>query len=569
VGQDDYTHRWDPAGVPDAAREALLGPGKPFELAEEKVLGVPTRVFKNRPPHLRAILERAVTTMPDTEHLVLWDQSLTFAGLGTSVARLADHLAVTFGVEKGDRVAIAAANVPQYPIAWWATASLGAVVAGLNGWWTPAELGYGVELSKPKVIFADQRRIERLREANIPSDIPIVDLAELDLFIGPPGGGDPALPDVAIDEDDPATILFTSGTTGRRKGATISHRVFVHCHMAATLNGAIGAMTSPSAASSGGSQPTMILTGPLFHVSGCLPLTMGAFVGSRIVVPPVGAWDEETHLRLTQEYKVSGWSCVPTQLWRLMEHPKFGDYDVSSVATVGGGGAVYSPELFRTIADKMPHTRIGCGYGMSETLGSGTRLGGVLVTTHPASVGSVEPLAELQIRDEDGTPLPDGKVGEICIRGPMVFVGYWDNPEASADVLDAHRWYRTGDYGHFQDGILFLESRMRDMIIRGGENIYPIEIENRLVEHPDIADACVVGVDHKVLGQEVAAVIVRHEGKAIEPDAVRAWVGAALASYKVPAHVLFRDELPYNATGKVVKHEVEAEVAEELGVSAA
>jgi acyl-CoA synthetase (AMP-forming)/AMP-acid ligase II len=252
-----------------------------------------------------------------------------------------------------------------------------------------------------------------------------------------------------------------------------------------------------------------------------------------------------------------------------MEHPKFGDYDVSSVASVGGGGAVYSPELFRTIAEKMPHTRIGCGYGMSETLGSGTRLGGVLVTTHPASVGAVEPLAELQIRDEDGNPLPDGKVGEICIRGPMVFLGYWDNPEASAKALDDQRWYRTGDFGHFVDGILFLESRMRDMIIRGGENIYPIEIENRLVEHPDIADACVVGVEHKVLGQEVAAVIVPHEGSNIEPDAVRAWVAAALASYKVPAHVLFRDELPYNATGKVVKHEVEADVAEDLGVSAA
>lgn len=569
MGEQDRTHRWDPSSVPEPARGALLGPGKPFELAEEDVLGVPTVVFKNRPPHLRAVLEQAVTNRPDAEHLVSWDQSLTFGGLGSSVARVAEHLASTFGVEKGDRVAIAAANVPQYPVAWWATASLGAIVAGLNGWWTPGELAYGVELSKPVVILADERRIGRLRDAHIAADIPIVDLAELDALIGPPADGDPALPAVAIGEDDPSTILFTSGTTGRPKGATISHRVFVHCHMAATLNGAIGAMTSPGAASRGGGRSTLILTGPLFHVSGCLPLTMAAFIGSRIVIPPVGAWDEETHLRLTEEYEVSGWSCVPTQLWRLVEHPAFGDYDVSSVQSVGGGGAVYSPELFRTLADKMPHARIGCGYGMSETLGSGTRLGGVLVTTHPASVGAVEPLAELQIRDPEGNVLPDGHVGEICIRGPMVFLGYWDDPEASAAALDARRWYRTGDYGHFADGILFLESRMRDMIIRGGENIYPIEIENRLVEHPDIADACVVGVAHKILGQEVAAVIVRREGTAIEPDAVRAWVGAALASYKVPAHIVFRDELPYNATGKVVKHEVEADVAEELGVSAA
>jgi acyl-CoA synthetase (AMP-forming)/AMP-acid ligase II len=568
VGQEDRTHRWDPAAVPEPVREALLGPGKPFELAVEEVLGVPTTVFRNRLPNLRSVLERSVATMPDTEHLVLHDQTLTFEGLGASVARVADHLASAFGVEKGDRVAIAAANVPEYPVAWWATSVLGGIVAGLNGWWTPGELAHGVELSKPRVILADQRRIERLREAHVPPDIPIVDLAELVKFIGPPAEGDPSMPVVAIDEDDPVTILFTSGTTGRPKGATISHRVFVHCLMAATVNGAIGAMTSPNA-SSGGGQPTLILTGPLFHVSGCLPLTMGAFVGSRIVVPPVGAWDEETFLRLTQDYRVSGWSCVPTQLWRLVEYPGLSAFDLSSVQTVGGGGAVYSPELFRTLAEKLPQARIGCGYGMSETLGSGTRLGGVLVTTHPASVGAVEPLAELQIRDEDGNPLPDGEVGEICIKGPMVFLGYWDNPEATAKALDSQRWYRTGDYGHFVDGILFLESRMRDMIIRGGENIYPIEIENRLVEHPDIADACVVGIDHKVLGQEVAAVIVAREGASIDADAVRAWVSQALAAYKVPSHVVFRNELPYNATGKVVKHEVEDDVAAELAASAA
>ena len=566
MGQEDRTHRWDPSAAPEQVRDALLGSGKPFELVEEDVLGVPTTVFKNRPSNLRAVLEAATTNMADTEYLVLPDQTLTFASVGASAARIADYLATEHGVVKGDRVAIAAANVPAYPVAWWSTISLGAVVAGLNGWWTPAELAYGVELSRPRVILADKPRMDRLREAELPDDVPIVDLADLERFLGPPTAGDPPMPDVAIDEDDPITILFTSGTTGRPKGAVLSHRIYVHCPMAAMLNGAIGAMTSPSASSG---QTTMILTGPLFHVSGCLPLAMSPFIGSRVVLPPVGAWDEETHLRLTEEYNVSGWSCVPTQLWRLLEHPGLDTYDLSSVQTIGGGGAVYSPELFRTIAGKLPHARIGCGYGMSETLGSGTRLGGMLVSTHPASVGTVEPLCEVQIRDEDGSVLLDDKVGEICIRGPVVFLGYQDDPEATAKALDDERWYRTGDFGRFVDGVLYLESRMRDMIIRGGENIYPIEIENRLVEHPDIAEACVVGVDHKILGQEVAAVIVPHEGAAIEPDAVRAWVSAALASYKVPAHVVYRNELPYNATGKVVKHEVETDVARELATSAA
>jgi acyl-CoA synthetase (AMP-forming)/AMP-acid ligase II len=204
---------------------------------------------------------------------------------------------------------------------------------------------------------------------------------------------------------------------------------------------------------------------------------------------------------------------------------------------------------------------------MSETMGSGSRLGGVTMDTHPASVGAVEPLCEIQIRDAEDRPLPDGEVGEICIRGACVFLGYWDNAGATADALDDQRWYRTGDYGTFHDGVLQLESRMRDLIIRGGENIYPIEIENRLVEHVAISQACVVGVPHHQLGQEVAAVVVVHEEAEIDVAEVQDWVRAELAGYKVPTHVLFRPELPYNATGKVLKNVVEDDVTTTLGPS--
>ncbi len=209
---------------------------------------------------------------------------------------------------------------------------------------------------------------------------------------------------------------------------------------------------------------------------------------------------------------------------------------------------------------------MGCGYGMSETVGSGSRLGGVTLETHPASVGSVEPLCEIQIRGPLDELLGDGEVGQICLRGPAVFLGYWNDPGATAAAVDADRWYRTGDYGRFVDGVLQLDSRMRDLIIRGGENVYPIEIENRLVEHDGIADACVVGVEHHQLGQEVAAVVVTHPGIELGADDVRAWVADALASYKVPAHVVFRPELPYTLTGKVLKHQVEDEVATDIVV---
>jgi len=555
--QVDRTHQW----VPPRVAEPLLGPGGPFEMAVEDVLGVPTTVFRVRPPHLRAVLESAVARHPDLDNFVFPELTLTYADMGASVARVAAVL-VEHGVEAGDRVAFAAANVPSYVVAWWATVVSGAIVSSLNGWWTPAELAHGMALSRPQVVIADARRLERLREAGIPADVSVIEMSDLDALLGPPGADDPRLPDVAIDEDDPAVILFTSGTTGRPKGATLSHRNFVHSPMVIALQGAMAALAAPPPPDVPRPQPSNLLVSPIFHVSGALPLAAAPTNGMKLVVPPAGAWDEVTHLSLTEEHRIAAWSGVPTQFWRLLEHHRFDEFDTSSVMSLGGGGATFAPELFKLMARKLPQARVGCGYGMSETLGSGSRLGGVTLETHPASVGSVEALCEIQIRDTAGDAVGDGEVGEICIRGAVVFLGYWDDPDASAAAIDDGRWYRTGDFGRFLDGVLQLDSRMRDLIIRGGENIYPIEIENRLFEHPGVADACVVGVDHHQLGQEVAAVIVLHEGVTSSPDDVRSWVATDLAPYKVPAHVLFRDELPYTTTGKVLKHEVELDVRE-------
>lgn len=552
---------WEPpAGV-----DTLVGPGGPFEIAVEDVLGVPCKVFAVRAPNLREVLVQKTAQHGDLPNLVFPDITLSFVDVQASAARVAKWLA-DHGVRKGDRVAFAAANVAPYAVGWWATLISGAVVSSLNGWWTPAELLHGIELSAPTVVLADGPRLARLAEAGLPDDVQVHDLAELMPLLGPPRADDPPLPDVDIDEDDPAVLLFTSGTTGRPKAATLSHRNFVHFPSAVLLSGAIGAVLAPPASppTSPPKQPSSIMVGPLFHVSGVVPLITGHYTGSKLVFPPVGAWSETTHLQLTQEHAVGAWSAVPTQFWRLLEHPDFDSYDTSSVVTVGGGGAVYSPELLRLMARKLPQAKLGVGYGMSETLGSGSRLGGVTMDSHPASVGTVEAMCEIEIRDEDGNVVPDGEVGEINIRGAVVFLGYWDNPEASAKVLDGRRWYATGDYGRMVDGVLFLESRMRDMIIRGGENIYPIEIEHRLEEHPDVAEVAVVGVPHHQLGQEVAAVIVRKPDATVTEQDVRDWVAAALAKYKVPTHVVFRDDLPYNATGKVLKHILEADIVADL-----
>ena len=560
----EHRHVWEPPEIV----APLVGPGGPFELVEEDVLGVPTTVFRHRPPHLRAVLVAAGERHADLDHLVFPDLTLTFVDMVASVARVADLLA-SHGVGPGDRVGFAAANVAPYPVAWWATVVSGAVVSSLNGWWTPAELAHGIALSGPKVVVADERRLERLQEAGLPDDVTVIAMAELEALLGPPTPDDPALPDVPIDEDDPAVILFTSGTTGRPKGATLSHRNFVHCPMVIALQGAMALVAMPPAPDAPPRpQPSNLMVSPIFHVSGALPVAAGPVTGMKLVFPPLGAWDEVTHLRLTEEHRVAAWSGVPTQFWRLLEHPRFEEFDTSCVQSLGGGGATFAPELFRLMSRKLPQARVGCGYGMSETVGSGSRLGGITLETHPASVGSVEPLCEIQIRGPLDEPLGDGEVGQICLRGAAVFLGYWNDPEATASALDGDRWYRTGDYGRFVDGVLQLESRMRDLIIRGGENVYPIEIENRLVEHDGIADACVVGVDHHQLGQEVAAVVVVHPGVELADDDVRSWVADTLAAYKVPAHVVFRSELPYTLTGKVLKHQVEDEISTEIGSGA-
>jgi acyl-CoA synthetase (AMP-forming)/AMP-acid ligase II len=194
---------------------------------------------------------------------------------------------------------------------------------------------------------------------------------------------------------------------------------------------------------------------------------------------------------------------------------------------------------------------------MSETVGLGTLTGGEMFIAVPESVGPAQATVEVQIRGADGAILPEGEIGEICLRSPSVFLGYWNDAAATRAALDDDRWYRTGDFGRVTGGMLFLESRRRDMILRGGENIYPIEIENRLVEHPDIDEAAVIGVDNREFGQVPKAFVVRRPGSDLTEEQVRAWCADALAAFKVPASVEFLAALPYTETGKLMKQELE------------
>ena len=551
---------WPSEAISKTALDTLAGPGGPFELREEAVLGARMLAFANRPRSIIQLLQSAAERMGDKPYVIFPEREYTFASVLQPIAAVAAALRDKYGIGPGDRVAIVAPNTVEYALTFWATVALGGVVVGLNGWWTGEEIAYAVELTEPKLLLGDHRRLERLEGVSLPDDVTVLsfedDFAALESY-----APDAPFPEVALDEDEPFVILFTSGTTGRPKGVMLTHRNNIHFLLASMLNGAAAAMTD---AERGVPMPPMtgpgviISAAPMFHIAGLnCQLVAATMMGQTIVYAPPGKWQEATHLELSARHGATTWALVPTQLWRILDYPDLANYDTSSVRNVGGGSAVWPPELLRTLQERIPTARGGTalGYGSTETVGLGTTLRPGAELAHTESIGMPSATMQVQVRDsETDEVLPEGEVGEICLRGGSVFLGYWRNPEATKRALDDDRWYRTGDVGVIRDGYVHLEGRRNDLIIRGGENISPVEIENRLFEHPEIAEVAIVGVEHPKLGQEVAAFVVPHTPGALTETDVQEWVAATLAGFKVPSTVEFRDELPHNASGKVLKH---------------
>jgi acyl-CoA synthetase (AMP-forming)/AMP-acid ligase II len=536
------------------AVQRITAPGSPFELVTEDVRGLAMPVFKQRFRSLREVLEHSVQH-GDAE-LAVWDtgERWTFAGHERLVASVAAALAERHGITKGSRVAILAANRPEWVLTAWAALVHGAVVVAMNGWWQGDEIRYGLELAEPDVLFADRGRLARLGgEDPGVETVVFEDAFEAYASHAP----DAKLPDAPIAEDDLAAIMFTSGTTGRPKGAMISHRNFIAFLQINFCNAGLRYLLAPPSPEEAAQPPLVgINSNPLFHVSG---FQAGALMGPATGLKTVwttGRFDPDKILRLTLDEGVTRWGGITTQLWRLVEHPGFEPERFRQVRAMGGGGSAFSPELQRTLREKLPQaaSSFNIGYGLTECGGLCTMAVNEDLEVHPETAGRVCPGNDVAIFDDEGKRLPDGVDGNICVRGPNVMLGYWRNEDATRETFFEDGWLRTGDIGQFRDGLLFLASRKRDMIIRGGENIYPLEIENRIDEHPDVLEAAVVGVDHRELGQEVKAFVVPRPGRTIEEQAIRDFVAETLAYYKVPTHVEIRSEpLPRNATGKVLK----------------
>lgn len=549
----------------DEALLALTQKGAPFELEQVEIRGQEMKDYVQRPRSLRAVA-RMAAEWGDREFLVQGERSESYRNVFASAERIASALTSRFGPLKGERIAILGANSIDWSIAFWAGMGAGAIVAAINAWWKADEILHGLNDCGARILIVDRQRLarieHRLSEIRSLAGVLVIgdahpsitreNLAMLDDIVADAPSAFPAPP---VSEDDPACIFYTSGSTGRSKGAVITHRSWIAAWMnlsfataAAGLQKGAPGLTTPEVR-----RDVTLATMPLFHVGGCHSALISAAAAGARVVFPVGRFDPATIMALIEREQVTRWSAVPTMLWRMHGDPARQRHDLKSVKSIGYGGSPSSPELAHVVREIFPNARsVSNGYGLTESGTIFTMIGAEDIKDRPGSVGRPFPTAEVCIRDPSGAALPAGATGEITVRGPMLMRGYWGEGASSA-IVDGWLW--TGDIGKLDEqGFLYVTDRAKDMIIRGGENIYPAEIEMRLEAHPDILEAAVIGAPHPQLGEEVRAIVRLRPGSTLSASDVQLWVKESLADFKAPSFVDFRDDpLPRNATGKLMK----------------
>jgi acyl-CoA synthetase (AMP-forming)/AMP-acid ligase II len=536
----------------------LIGPGAPFEVEAVMVDGIALRDFVRAP---RTIVD--VFAMGDGHgdlvHVVYGDERWTHAEVRRQARSLARELHTTFGVAPGDRVAIAMRNLPEYVVAFWGAALNGAVVVPLNAWWTSDELDYALRDAGVTVLIADEDRVARV----VGDDLQVIgvrtdrgDVALDDLTHGEPIGHD-AL--ARLDRDDPIILMYTSGTTGRPKGALITNRAM----MANLWNMAFCAGREAILADRVPPPPRQsasISAAPLFHIGGVSSIIGGPMGGGKIVI--MRKWDVDEALRLAREEQVTGFGGVPTMARQILEHPQITELGVD-IRMCPMGGAAVPPDLpLRAVEVFGPGVQILNGYGSTETTSAVVANVGIEYEARPDSVGRANLTGDVKIVDADGEPLGTGEIGEICMRSPQVVPGYW-NDETATKAAFRDGWFHSGDVGYLDDErFLYVVDRLKDVVIRGGENVYCVEVEAVLHEHPAVADVAVVGVEERVMGERVCAVVVPRGDAEVQLADLRAFASDRLAAFKHPEALFLVDELPTTATGKVAKRELRAQVAD-------
>ncbi len=554
-------------------REALneiTAPGQMFEVGEVEVRGQTLKTWALAPGSLRDFWLMTAAHGP-ADYLIYRDERWSYADAHKQVNSVANWLQ-TNGVHQNDRIAIAMRNYPEWMLSYWAAVASGVAVVGMNAWWVPDEMAYALKDSAPKVLICDIERFERFQE--IKDQFPDLKVVVVRAGDSLPEGitawedvlqTEPAMPTVTIDPDDDACIFYTSGTTGRPKGAQLTHRGCTNNVMSVAFASVLQLMTKakvdgaapPDPSAGGGPQQAAIVATPLFHVTAnnCLAQAMTAAGGKLI---HLYKWDAGEALRIIEEEKVTAFTGVPTMSRELISHPDFASRDTSSLMTMGGGGAPMQPDLVDKIDSQKGDSKPQQGYGMTEVCGIISAIGGEIYVSRPKSCGMVVPVFDVKCIDDSGNEVPVGERGEVCVRGSQVIKGYLNRPEATAETI-VDGWLHTGDIGYLDaEGFLYLVDRAKEMVLRGGENVYCSEVETVLFQYDAVAECAVFSVPDDRLGEEVGTAIYPAAGAELTAEELRSFCRDRMAAYKIPRYIWILDEpLPRNASGKFVKRELQ------------
>ena len=550
----------------DEALAKLSAKGEPYELTDGHVFDRPCRLFKNGPKTLRELFEE---NLSDETFIVFEDERLTYRESYDLSARVANMMVSEYGIKAGDRVAISMRNFPEWIIAFCATTAIGGIAVAMNSLWNPEEMAYGLKDSGAKLLFADQERIDRIKQikegieaqvisvrANDQSDYP--DLQKLlDNY------QDSSMPLPEPMPEDIATLLYTSGSTGHPKGVASCHLNITTALLGWELDGQAGMMVNKIEPPVLEHQPATLLAVPLFHATGSHAVFLQSFRNQRKIVS-MYKWDPSMAAELIEREKITSFIAPAAMTGDLVQEAGKTNRDLSTLASVGGGGAPRAPEQVKNIHDSFEKAMPGTGWGMTETNAIGTGIGGQDYLDHPASSGRCSIVNQIRVVNEDGTQLPPTERGELQIRGSTIFKGYWDKPEANAETFTSDGWMKTGDVAYIDDeGYLYIVDRIKDLVIRGGENIGCGEVEAALLEHPAILEASVYAVPDERLGEEVGATFYSQDD--LDESELQQFLSQRLAKFKIPKYLQNqRVPLPRTASGKILKREIREQAVNQV-----
>ena len=545
----------------DQALSKLSGPGEDYELIEGTIFGRPCRLFKNGPKTLRELYEQ---NLSDETFIVYENERLSYRQTYEMAARVAQMMISEYNITAGDRVAISMRNFPEWIIAFCATTSIGGIAVAMNSLWNPDEMAYGLNDSGAKLLFADEERLERLRQVNKSIDSQVISVRATnqteypDLYDLLSKYESTQMPSIQPEPEGIATLLYTSGSTGHPKGVASCHLNITTALLGWELDGQAGMLVNNIEPPVLEHQPATLLAVPLFHATGSHAVFLQSYRHQRKIVS-MYKWEPSSAAELIEKEKITSFIAPAAMTGDLVQEAKRTNKDLSTLASVGGGGAPRAPEQVKNIHDSFVKAMPGTGWGMTETNAIGTGIGGQDYLDHPASSGRCSIVNEIRVIDENGLSLPPMKRGELLIRGSTIFHGYWNKPEANAEVFTPDGWMKTGDVAYIdEDGYLYIVDRIKDLVIRGGENIGCGEVEAALLEHPDILEASVYAVPDERLGEEVGATY--YSSEEIDESTLRGFLTDKLAKFKIPRYLWGQGSpLPRTASGKILKREIREE----------